>query len=101
MKDHYDFSNAVRGTVVDKNTARLEDGSLLKKVPVVLAGEDGNAFSIMARVSKVLRKEGYSKEVIEEYQTDATSGDYDHLLQVTLKYAFHVNENDEPGSWEN
>ena len=56
------------------------------KVRVKLAGEDGNAFSIIARVRKALRQNGYDKDFIDEYVRKATSGDFDNLLAVTCEY---------------
>lgn len=58
-----------------------------KKVQVDLIGEDGNAYAIMGRVTKALRRAGYGPEVIKEYRDKATSGDYDNLLRVTMEYA--------------
>lgn len=55
------------------------------EVVVQLSGEDGNAFAIMGAVSKALRLAGYGDEV-SAYQSEATSGDYDLLLQVTMKW---------------
>jgi hypothetical protein len=55
-------------------------------VDVELVGNDGNAFSIMARVGKELRRAGVSNEEIKQYQNEATSGDYDNLLQVTMRW---------------
>lgn len=55
------------------------------KVEVNLVGEDGNAFSILARVTKAMRQAGIDKESIDAYREEATSGDYNHLLQVTMK----------------
>ncbi len=60
----------------------LPDGA---KVTVKLVGEDGNAFSILGRVSKALRRAGMPEKA-EEYLARATAGDYDHLLAVTLEY---------------
>ena len=54
-------------------------------VHVNLVGEDGNAFFILARVQKALKEAGY-KDVIEEFVAEATSGDYDHLLQTVVAY---------------
>ena len=54
-------------------------------VHVKLVGEDGNAFSILARVMKAMRRAGLSQEEITAYREEATSGDYDHLLQVTIQ----------------
>ncbi len=51
-----------------------------------MAGEDGNAFAIIGRVSKALRKAGADKEYIDQYHAEAMSGDYDNLLCVTMKY---------------
>ena len=53
-------------------------------IEVQLSGEDGNAFSIMGRVMKAMRRAGISKDEIDKYKAEATSGDYDNLLQVTM-----------------
>ncbi len=58
----------------------------LSKPTVKLVGEDGNAFSIMGRVKQALRRAGADKEYIDKYLNEATSGDYDHLLVVCMKY---------------
>lgn len=55
-------------------------------IKVHMIGEDGNAFSILARVMKEMRRFGLSKEQIDEFHVTATSGDYDHLLQTVLSY---------------
>ena len=56
------------------------------KPTVKLIGHDGNAFSIMGRVKQVLRCKGADREYIEKYLKEATSGDYNHLLSVTMEY---------------
>ena len=58
----------------------------LTKPTVRLIGEDGNAFAIMGRVKKALRRAGADKEYIDKYLKEATSEDYDHLLVVSMKY---------------
>jgi len=55
-------------------------------VKVKLIGEDGNAYSILGKVSRALRRAGYDKDFVNEYRKQATSGDYDHLLMVTMSY---------------
>ena len=55
-------------------------------VKVKLVGEDGNAFSILGRVQKALRQAGVSREEIPEFQNEATSGDYDHLLATVMEW---------------
>lgn len=58
----------------------------LTDLTVKLVGEDGNAFFILGRVRATLRKGGYPQEFIEQFTTEATAGDYDHLLQTVMKY---------------
>lgn len=58
----------------------------MKKPTVKLVGEDGNAFGIMGRVIKALKKANFPEEHIEQYKKEAMSGNYDHLLQVTMNY---------------
>ena len=57
-----------------------------EKPTVKLAGEDGNAFNILGRVGKALKKAGATQKEIDEYQNEAMAGDYDHLLQTTMEY---------------
>jgi len=54
-------------------------------IKVKLVGEDGNAFNILGKVSKALRRGGYP-ELADEYKEKAMSGNYDELLQTTLEY---------------
>jgi hypothetical protein len=53
---------------------------------VKLSEGDGNAFTIMGKAASALRKSNYSKDQIEAYRKEAMGGDYDHLLQVTMKW---------------
>ena len=53
---------------------------------VQLSGEDGNAFFIIGRTTKALRRAGAPKEDIDAYIAEATSGDYDHVLQTTMRW---------------
>lgn len=55
-------------------------------ITVQLTGEDGNAFFIIGRVQKELRKHGLPPHVVAEYVDEATSGDYDHLLATTTRW---------------
>ena len=55
-------------------------------IEVNLSEEDGNAFSIIGRVRKALRKAGASIKQVEGFTTDARSGDYDHVLQTCKKW---------------
>lgn len=55
-------------------------------ISVELVGEDGNAFSILGRCKQAMRRAGCTSEQVLEFQNEATSGDYDHLLQTVIKY---------------
>lgn len=57
------------------------------KPKVKLVGADGNAFAILGKVSQALKKAGYSPEEVSEFQREAMSGDYNHLLQTAMKWA--------------
>lgn len=54
-------------------------------IEVELVGQDGNAFAILGQVQKAMRRAGVPADEIKAYMDDATSGDYDHLLQVTMQ----------------
>lgn len=48
-----------------------------------LSNVNGNAFMIMALAKKAAKRAGWTDEKIERYISQAKSGDYDHLLEVT------------------
>lgn len=54
------------------------------RVTVKLSENDGNAFSILARCKKAARKGGVCSKKIAEFEAEAKSGDYSHLLQTCL-----------------
>lgn len=56
-----------------------------KKPTVKLVGEDGNAFSILARVRRALIDAKMPEEA-SAFMKEATSGNYDHLLATVCKY---------------
>lgn len=62
-----------------------------KKVKLQLVGLDGNAYALMGAFQKQARREGWTKEEIEEVLTECKSSDYDHLL-VTLMEHTHTDE---------
>jgi hypothetical protein len=57
-----------------------------KRPKLKLVGNDGNAFAILGNAQRVARKAGWDKETIDSFIKEATSGDYDHLLQTCFKY---------------
>ena len=55
-------------------------------VTVKLIGEDSNAFAILGRVRKAMKRARVSKEEIDEFTAHATSGDYNNLLRVCMEW---------------
>ena len=56
------------------------------KPTVKLVGEDGNAFAIIGRVRKALKRAGADTEYVQKYQDEAMSGDYDNVLIISMQY---------------
>jgi hypothetical protein len=55
-------------------------------VTVQLSGQDGNAFTVLARVAKALRRGGVPNVEVDVFNTEATAGDYDQLLQTCMRW---------------
>jgi hypothetical protein len=55
-------------------------------VKVELTGQNGNALAILGRCRKAAREAGLRDSEINAFVTEATSGDYDHLLQTAIHW---------------
>lgn len=55
-------------------------------VKVQLSGEDGNAMAIIGRVRIALRRADVSDAEIDKFSEEATSGDYDNVLQTAMRW---------------
>jgi len=53
---------------------------------VVLSESDGNAFAILSRVSRALRKAGAEPDELEAFRKEAMSGDYNALLATCMRW---------------
>jgi hypothetical protein len=58
---------------------------LYPEVEVELSGSDGNAFAVLGKVKKALKSE-VGQDAADKFMKEATSGDYDHLLQTCFKF---------------
>lgn len=58
----------------------MSDDPKYPDVTVQLSGEDGNAFFIISRVRRALRRAGYGVDVQDAFSREAKSGTYNHLL---------------------
>jgi len=53
-------------------------------ITVEMSERDGNAFAILGRFQNEAKRAGWSKNQIKEVMDEATSGDFDHLLQTFI-----------------
>lgn len=70
-------------------------------INIPMVGEDGNAFSILGRVSRIMKQNKIHNEW-EEFHAQATSGDYNKLLSTVMEW-FSVDQNlddDYEDDWE-
>jgi len=58
---------------------------LTYKPIIKLVGSDGNAYSIIGKARRALLDAGLKDEA-ERYMAEATKGDYQNLLKVTMDY---------------
>lgn len=56
------------------------------EINVPLVGEDGNAFSILGRVKRIMREAGLPDSEWEAFHSEATSGNYDNLLATVMRW---------------
>jgi len=63
-----------------------------EKFILELMGNDGNAFAVMGAVTSALRKAGRTNEEVHEYQSQAMSGDYNHLLAISMQWVLGDEE---------
>jgi hypothetical protein len=61
---------------------------MIKEFPIY----GDNAFAFTGYVRKMIRRNGYSSEEIENYTKEATSSDYDHLVEVSEKQMLLIEE---------
>ena len=57
----------------------------ITNIHLKLTGEDGNAFFILGRARQALRRARRS-DLWEQFNKEATSGDYTNLLATCTKY---------------
>lgn len=59
---------------------------ICENVNVQLTGQSGNAFYVLGKVMSEMKKAGVEQAIIDQFKTEATSGNYDHLLVTCMKY---------------
>jgi len=60
-------------------------------INIPMVGEDGNAFSILGRVKRIMRRADLPDSEWDAFYAEATSGNYDHLLMTVMRW-FEVDK---------
>lgn len=55
-------------------------------ITVNLIGESDNAFAILGKVTRALKRAKVSRNIIAEFQKEAMANDYDALLRTCIKW---------------
>jgi len=55
-------------------------------INIPMVGEDGNAFSILGRIRRIMRRANLPDSEWEAFRAEATSGDYDNLLATVMRW---------------
>jgi hypothetical protein len=55
-------------------------------ITVELVGRDGNVFAILGACNRAMSRAGLTPVQREEFITEATAGDYDHVLRTVMNY---------------
>lgn len=63
-----------------------ENEPIYPDIEVELIGEDANAGAILGRTTRAMNRGGLSKEQVDQFREEATSGDYGHLLATVQKW---------------
>lgn len=53
-------------------------------INIPMVGEDGNAYAILARVKRIMRRAGLEDSEWDKFLKEATCGDYDNLLRTVM-----------------
>lgn len=63
-----------------------DSNKITKKINLQLVGLDGNAFNLLGKFSQQAKRENWTKKEIDYVISEATSGDYNHLLRTLFSY---------------
>lgn len=56
------------------------------EIRVKLSGTEGNAFALIGRCVKAMKRAEVHQDEIDRFRKEAMSGDYDNLLRTCLKW---------------
>lgn len=55
-------------------------------ITVELTDQDGNAFAVLGRCCHAAREANLPEDEIAAFMNEAMAGDYDHLLQTSMRW---------------
>lgn len=58
----------------------------MERVRLDLLQVDGNAYSLLGAFGAQARRQGWNQAAIEAVQTEAMSGNYEHLVQTLMDH---------------
>ena len=56
------------------------------EISVQLTESDGNAFALLSKAASAMRRAGVPQDDLDSFNEEATSGDYDALLQTIARW---------------
>jgi len=70
-------------------------------IEIDFTGVDGNAFAILGKVTGAMKRANVHRSTIDEFYSEATSGDYDNLLHTVFKWVdVSFNDEDDEDEWD-
>lgn len=66
--------------------ANTEAGIKYPNIVVQLSGLDGNAAVLIGTVRRALVRQGVPADEVTAFSTEATSGDYDNVIQTCMRW---------------
>lgn len=70
----------------DENDAEELPRERYPDITVQLSGMSGNAAGIIGRTQRALERAGVTEAEIDQFTNEATSGDYDHVIQTVMRW---------------
>lgn len=79
--------------IIDEVIAEEKQAQVKPRIRLV--GADGNAFFLIGHAMSVAKKAGWTKDRIDAFREEATSGDYDNVLATIAKHFDIVDDVEE------
>ena len=75
----------------EKSDKAFRLGAKAEDKPIVRLKEGDHALSIIGDCRREMRRQGFDRGWIEDFKTEAMSGDYEHLLTTVREYCFVID----------